>query len=316
MRGSSPRFLAWLVLGVLGSARIDASRPSPEKTVLRVQVATSLGAAFDGLARIFEAAHPNVEVKTETGASLLLARRVLDLGSRPDVIAVADPEVFDELLLPEHVITGYVSFCGNRLGLLYGPHSKHAKDLTVENWHVVLRRPRIRVGRADPDAAPAGYRTLMLFDLAESHYGVPGLASELRHAAPEESIRSSLAQLAALVEAGELDYVFDYESSAKSRKLGFFALPAEIDFSDPSKATHYARVTADVAGRSPGERMAARGAPIRYAAAIPSAAAEPRLALEFLRLVLGPRGREVLKEMGFLVYPRGIPSGRAPAVEP
>jgi len=46
------------------------------------------------------AAREGVRVEQETAASLELARKVIDLGGEPDVVALADVAVFSELLMP------------------------------------------------------------------------------------------------------------------------------------------------------------------------------------------------------------------------
>jgi len=38
---------------------------------------------------------------------------------------------------------------------------------TAQNWPEILARAGLRLGRADPDTAPIGYQTLMVWQLAE-----------------------------------------------------------------------------------------------------------------------------------------------------
>jgi hypothetical protein len=45
--------------------------------------------------------------------------------------------------------------------------------------------------------------------------------------------------LAGLLSAGELDYIVDYESLARSQKFKFIQLPPEIDLGDPMQAAAY-----------------------------------------------------------------------------
>jgi molybdate/tungstate transport system substrate-binding protein len=292
--------LALVSLALLALLALRSREAAPATTRLSVLMATSLGPSFDVLRREFEAAHPGVTVAIEPGGSLLLARKLLDLGAPCDVIAVADAEVMDEVLIPGKRVASYRVLCGQRLGIVFSERSRFASEINGENWHEVLRRPGVNVGRADPDVAPAGYRTLLAFALAEKRLGIPGLARDLEQAAPARFVRGNLAALAGLLDSGEIDYAFDYESTAVTRKLRFQRLSPELDFSDPALAAHYAEVAVEVAGTKPGERRTVHGSPARYAVAIPAGAANPALAADFLALLASPGAASVLEAHGFI----------------
>ncbi|GAI80720.1 unnamed protein product, partial [marine sediment metagenome] len=65
--------------------------------------------------------------------------------------------------------------------------------------------------RSDPNQDPCGYRTLMVWQLAEDYYNAPGLYDKL-HGAAGELIRPKEVDLIALLESGDLDYAFEYSS--------------------------------------------------------------------------------------------------------
>ena len=147
------------------------------------------------------AAREGVRYDQETAASLELARKMIDLGGQPDVVALADVAVFCELLMPAHA-RWYVVFGRNRIVLAYTPRSKFADEINASNWRNVVQRPGVEVGRADPNTDPSGYRTLLVFQLAERHYREPGLAARLLAAAPPRNVRPREAGQVALVEGG------------------------------------------------------------------------------------------------------------------
>src|SRR6185436_3171486 len=62
--------------------------------------------------------------------------------------------------------------------------------------------------------------------------------------------------LVALLQAGELDYIVDYESLARANHLRYIRLPAEIDLGDPARAAQYARVSVRVPRRARRRRAA------------------------------------------------------------
>jgi molybdate/tungstate transport system substrate-binding protein len=267
-----------------------ATPAQPRDTVLvfsAASLARPIRAALDSFAR-----RTGAVVQQENGASLELARRITELGRVPDVIALADQEVFPQLLVPR-AASWYVRFARNRMVLAYTDRSAGASELRADSWTRLLLRPGVRVGRSDPTLAPVGYRTLLLYRLAEAHYRIPGLASRLEARTPPALIRSNASELVALLQAGELDYIVDYESLARANRLRYLTLPAEIDLGDPARAAAYARAAVRVARRT--DTASHAGAPIVYAASVPRAAPHRAAGLRFLQYLLSPAGQTVLR---------------------
>jgi molybdate/tungstate transport system substrate-binding protein len=227
------------------------------------------------------AARTGTVVQRESGASLEHVRKITELGRIPDVLLLADDEVFEQLLIPKYT-SWHAQFARNRLVVAYTARSKHASEITPENWTQIVRRPDVQVGRTDPNLAPVGYRTLILFKLAERFYKQPGLASLLFAAAPERNIRPNAAELAALLAAGELDYIYDYESVAESNGFRFIDLPDAIDLGDPKRAAEYATDSVTVRGSSRGSTVTFKGQPILYGLSIPQSAPHRAAAERFL----------------------------------
>jgi molybdate/tungstate transport system substrate-binding protein len=272
--------------------------------------AGSLAKPFSDLLKAFKARHPDVAPAQENSGSLEAARKLTDLGKIPDVIGVADYGIIPKLLIPKHA-SWYASFARNSMVLIYTDQSIGAKDINGRNWWQVLLRPDVRAGHSDPALDPNGYRTLMVFQLAEKFYQQPGLAARLDRAFPPKYIRPKEADLTALVQAGELDYSWSYASIAQTAGLRYVQLPAEIDLSDPKLADWYAQVSV----RLPGARRAGRdsiefrGEPIVYAMTIPTDAPHPRTAEAFVRFVLSPEGQAILKTDGFTLLEKPLLAG-------
>jgi len=53
---------------------------------------------------------------------------------------------------------------------------------------------------------------------------------------PAKNIRPKSVELVALLQSGELDYIYEYRSVAEQNKLNFLVFPPDIDLSDPAKA--------------------------------------------------------------------------------
>lgn len=230
----------------------------------------------------------------ESAGSLELARRLTDLGKSADLVALADEDVFPRLLMPA-TVTWYARFARNRLVLAHGANAKGIPEAEGGGWRAVLQRPEMETGRADPDLDPAGYRTLMLFQLAERHYAEPGLAKRLEASAPRRNVRPKSAELVALLQSNELDYAWMYESSARGARLPFVRVPSEIDLGDERLAAAYGAARVRVVGAAPGDTLEMTGAPIHYGLSIPAAAPHAARAGDFVRFLFSAEGQRVLR---------------------
>jgi molybdate/tungstate transport system substrate-binding protein len=213
------------------------------KDTVVVFIAASLTNAIRPQLDSFSAA-TGVTILTESGGSMEHVRKLTELHRIPDLLLLADDEVFPKFLAPNYT-TWWADFARNRMVVAYTGRSKASGEIGDSNWFRVVTRPGIEVGRADPNLAPVGYRTLSMFLLAELRYGQQGLAKRLAENAPPRNVRANAAELAALLAAGELDYIYEYESVARAQNFRFVPMPAEITgrpvtyaLSIPIKAPH------------------------------------------------------------------------------
>jgi molybdate/tungstate transport system substrate-binding protein len=252
-------------------------------------LAVPLKTVFDS----FAVSHPAV-LQQENAGSLETARKLIDLGKTPDVIALADYDIFPRLLMPKHT-TWYTIFARNRMVLAYSATAKGAHDLTATNWWQVITKPGVEVGRSDPNLDPAGYRALLVFQLAEIEYRHPGLATALQGTASARDVRPKSADLVALLQTGELDYAFVYESTAQDAHLSYMSLPAHLNLGEPADSAFYARASVRVVGATPKDTIEIKGAPIRYGLSIPTAAPHPTAAKQFVDYLLSPTGVRIMR---------------------
>jgi molybdate/tungstate transport system substrate-binding protein len=252
-------------------------------------LAIPLRAALDSFA-----AREHVTVEQENAGSLETARKLTELGKVPDVVAVADYEVIPLLLIPSHA-TWYAKFARNRMVLAYGDRSRGASEITTDNWWQVVTRPGVQVGRADPSLDPNGYRTLLVWQLAEQYYKQPGLGARMLATAPARNVRPKEADLVGLLQAGEFDYIWSYESIAQGVGARYVTLPAAIDLSAPSDSAAYAVASVRVAGKTPRDSITLRGQPIVYAFTVPKAAPHPAIAAKFAAYLASADGKRVLR---------------------
>lgn len=228
------------------------------------------------------AARTGTVIQRESGATLEHVRKITELRRTPDLLLLADADVFPRYLVPKYA-SWYADFARNRMVVAYTPRSRYAKEINPSNWMQIVTRPDVEVGRSDPDQAPVGYRTLIMFGLADLYYkGMPNIGGALLTHAPPRNVRSNAADLAALLGAGELDYIYDYQSVAESNGFDYVRLPNAIDLGDLGLAKFYARSHATIRGSKRGETVIVSGEPIVYGLTIPRAAPHAATARNFL----------------------------------
>jgi molybdate/tungstate transport system substrate-binding protein len=259
---------------------------------LLIYVAASLTRPIQPVLDTFSA-RTGIVVQRESGASLEHVRKITELHRVPDLLLLADVEVFPQLLIPRYA-TWYAEFARNRMVVAYTKRSKYADEINRNNWMEIVRRNDVEVGRTDPDLAPVGYRTLIMFQLAQRFYAVPGLAKSLIETAPKRNMRSNAGALAVLLAAGELDYIYDYQSVAESNGFSYVVPPDEINLGDPSRAHQYATASVRVRGATPGTQTEFKGQPILYGLSEPLHAPHPDAASKFLAYLSSP---DVVKQL-------------------
>lgn len=255
-------------------------------------LARPLKAALDTFAR-----REGVLIEQESAGSLESARKLTELGKIPDVIALADADVFPGYLVPQHV-DGYVEFARNRMVVAYTDRSRGSGEINSRNWTAILARADVEVGRSDPELDPNGYRTLMVWQLAERVTNTTGLVDRLTARAPARNVRPKEADLIGLLEAGELDYIWSYESIAKAMKFRYVLLGDSVDLSNATLEDFYGQATVTVRGATAGTRVTFIGKPIVYAFAVPRQAPHAVIANRFAAFLISSEGQDILRREG------------------
>ena len=290
-----------------------------EQTVLKVLPAGSLLQPFEEVEKAFEAEHPDVDVQVEGHGSIQVIRQVTDLHRPIDVVAVADESLIPDLMFRTDPTTGrnftdtYTPFATNAMVIAYTNKSRYADEIISQNWYQVLSRPDVRVGISNPMLDAAGYRSIMVTLLARRYYQnatlfpvligshfTPSLVVQdeggiatvtlpevLRPSDEKLVIRDGSIFVLSHLEAGGIDYAFEYRSVAEGHDLKWVSLPPEIDLSSPDYAEEYGKVRVILGF----QRFSAigqdrTGQPIVYAVTIPNNAPHRELAQEFADLVV------------------------------
>lgn len=299
--------------GFILAALLCASTILSAKDKIVVFHAGSLSVPFAAIESAFESKYPEYDVLREAYGSRTAARNITELKKPCDVIATADYKVIDELLIESGNATYNALFATNSMVIMYTPKSKFANEINNQNWFNVIQRAGVNYGHSDPNADPAGYRTMLVWKLSELFYKKQGLFDSLVKNRPIKNIRPKETDLLALLESGQLDYLFIYESVAKQHKMPYVKLPAQIDLSDPAKDGEYKKVFFDITGKKPGEIDRQYGEAIVYGLTIPknqNSPQNPKGAELFASFVLSKEGLEIMRANAHNPLPSVVIKGK------
>ncbi|MFO7792343.1 MAG: tungstate ABC transporter substrate-binding protein WtpA [Candidatus Saliniplasma sp.] len=309
------KILAIICILILASA-FFAGCTENEKETLKVYHAGSLSIPFDEMKKKFEEEHPDVEVRNEGAGSVATIRKVTDQGKKPDVVAVADYTLIPDMMYDGDKADWTVRFAKNRMVMAYTEHSNYNDEIDTDNWYDVLDRTDVKYGFSNPNDDPCGYRSQMVTLLAESHYGDDtiferltedhtGITAEGNNISVPSSldgtidtsevmIRSAEVDLMGALEAGEIDYLYIYQSVAEQHEgVEYIQLPEAIDLSSVEYAENYGKVTLT---RGSGDKSV--GKPIVYGITIPSTVSEKELAVEYVKMLIDETGQDILTNKG------------------
>jgi len=175
--------------GFILAALLFASTILSAKDKIVVFHAGSLSVPFAAIESAFESKYPEYDVLREAYGSRTAARNITELKKPCDVIATADYKVIDELLIESGNATYNALFATNSMVIMYTPKSKFANEINNQNWFNVIQRAGVNYGHSDPNADPAGYRTMLVWKLSELFYKKQGLFDSLVKNRPIKNIR-------------------------------------------------------------------------------------------------------------------------------
>jgi len=314
------RYLCFGIACCLLVALPACGRSGAQKEPLAIFYASSLEGALARWSEMFREGE-GIEVRAEASGSQDAARKVSELGRAADLVLVADYHIIEWLLVPS-CAQWQILFAGNEIVLAHSEQSRHAAELTADNWREILLRPDVRVARADENLAPIGYQTLQAWMLSDLAAGIPttdtqrSVAAQLRARIPPSLVRPDVRSLAALLGL-QVDYVFLFRNIAHEHNMKYLRLPDSINLSNPDRAADYARAAVTIVKSTrgaAGETVVVRGSPIFYGLTIPTSARRPDVAERFVKMILSDAGQNVLEDLGFSVPrpPRALGFEAAP----
>ncbi|MCX6306249.1 MAG: tungstate ABC transporter substrate-binding protein WtpA [Bacteroidetes bacterium] len=284
-----------LILGVI--ALCSGFGQQPVSGDLVIFHAGSLSVPMKEIAAAFKKINPEVNILMESAGSVECARKITDLNKPCDIMASSDYKVIDNILIPK--FAGWnIKFVSNEMCIVYTEKSRYASQINAKNWYEILLKKDVAYGRADPNADPCGYRSLMTIQLAEKHYRKPGLAGLLT-AKDQNYMRPKEVDLLAVLESQSVDYIFLYKSVAIQHNLKYLVLPSEVNLKDPKFTDLYNSAMVSINGKEPGQKVTMKGEPMIYGVTMISAAQNKPAALAFMQFLLSKeQGIKILENNG------------------
>ncbi|MBN2808611.1 MAG: tungstate ABC transporter substrate-binding protein WtpA [Deltaproteobacteria bacterium] len=299
MKFASVRVTA-VVLSLLLWPAFFAAGPAAAEPGSKVVIfhAGSLTVPLAAMEKAFEAAHPDIDILREAGGSRQCARKITDLHQPCDIMASADFSVIDRMLIPGNA-SWNIRFATNQMVLCYTDRSAFAQEIGPETWTDILGRKEVVWGHSDPNLDPCGYRALMVIQLAEKAFSMPGLYQRLLANRPLANVRPKAVELVAMLENGGMDYAWEYRSVAVQHKLKFVSMPDQINLSSYALDPFYQQAKVEISGKRPGEKIELSGKSITYGVTLLDQAPNRAAAILFLDYLLDPAGgMKILAEMG------------------
>ncbi|MFO7815201.1 MAG: tungstate ABC transporter substrate-binding protein WtpA [Halanaerobiales bacterium] len=286
--------LLLIFLTINFNSNLQAQAISGELTIFH---AGSLSIPFKEMEKVFEEKYPRVDVKREADGSRTTVRKVTDLERKADLVASADYTVIEELMIPEYT-DWYISFATNEMVIMYTPYSKYKEEINSDNWYNILLKEDVEYGHSDPNADPCGYRSQLVWKLAENFYNKENLHNDLDKGCPPNNVRSKETDLIALLESGSLDYIFIYRSVAEQHEMPFVILPDRINLKTNKYSDYYKKAEFEVNGKKPGEKITKVGQPMVYGITIPNNSPNKEAAQQFVEFVVSKEGQKILSDNG------------------
>lgn len=287
-------FLLSIIITALVTGCINDQ--SGRKKEIIIFHAGSLSVPFKQLADEYEKRNPGVNILLEPAGSIVCARKITELNKPCDIIASSDYQVIDELIIPDYA-SWSMKFATNKIVIAFQEKSKYASEIDTANWTDILLRDDVTFARSDPDSDPCGYRSLLVFRLAERYYKKTGLAAKLG-SKNTEFIRPKEVDLVALIESRAVDYMFQYKSVAIQHNLNFIELPDRINLGNPGFNNIYNSVSVEVAGSSPDSKLSIKGDYINYSLSVLNSSVNKVAAIDFVSFLLSSEGNNIFRKNG------------------
>lgn len=308
-------WLSSLLSGLLlSSAQPALACVEPTTQQVIVWHAGSLSNAFGALYKTFTC-DTGIQVVDKAGGSVDLVRQITAGGQPADVLASADYLNIELFLKPEGYADYDIRFLESKMVLAYLKSALAAKDggagYTIDDgtafnppeaipnaaadWYTYLLKPDVTAGGSSPFLDPGGYRTAMIYRLAQSYYQVPNLYdSLLTHHVITAAISKEIA-----IGSG-YDIQFLYEGSAYAawktnpEDYRYVNLPDAVNLGSPALNDFYRQAEIVMPDLSGEDHVTVPASRVTYGLTVVKNAPNSANGVAFVKYLLGPIGQAAL----------------------
>lgn len=314
--------LAAIIVIIIAVLAIGAyaynSYSNQHKEVVTIYAADSLAQQLNATAKQFESQHPNVDVQIHYGGSSAMINQVTSLNKSADIVVSADYGLIDKNMMPKYTSFN-LKYASNDMVIAYTNKSKNSTQINATNWYQILGDSNVKFGFSDPNSDPAGYRAVMMMQLADNYYNESSIFSNLVAnntaitseqngtgyvvSAPSNinptskvMIRSDAAQLMPSLESGDIDYVITYKNIAEQQKssgVEYMELPGELSLSNTSYEPQLKQIKLKQFSDNANKTKNVTLTPIVYGVTVLNNAPQRQLAIDFVQLLLSPTGVQI-----------------------
>ena len=310
-----------IAVAAIGAYGYSTYSASSESGTIIIYAADSLGSQLNATAQEFKKQHPNVNVEIHYSGSQAAIRQITDLNKSADIMASADYGLIDQRLIPNYT-SWNAKYARNNLVIAYTNKSKNSSQVNSTNWYQIFNQSDVKFGFSDPNSDPAGYRAVMMMQLANSYYNsdifnslvaansaITSKANGTGYAISAPSnlnpnshimIREDAAQLMPSLESGALDYAIVYKNIAEQQKgsgVEYMELPGSLSLNDTQYEPDYKKISlveySD--SKDANKTKVIKLSPIVYGITVLNNAPQKQLATEFVQLLLSPTGTQIIQ---------------------
>ena len=248
--------------------------PYSSETIIQLIIkhAGSLSGVFNEINDEFKRLIQDIDILSGGGGSAALVRDVVN-GISCDILASADYNLIPELMYPRYADWCLI-FASSRMVLRYSEQSKYAGEINEKNWIDIIQRDGVTIWHSDPNEDPGGYRTLMVLQLAELYYKIPGLYKRLMTPEHDRILSRSNFQ------ESSFGYSFGYGLAGAKGNAKILELPDEINLSRPEFDGQYDQVKIDLSGNNAQGDFSLHGESIKFGLTIPNISGRQNLAAQ------------------------------------
>ncbi|MEB3756201.1 MAG: tungstate ABC transporter substrate-binding protein WtpA [Desulfurococcales archaeon] len=321
-----------ILLTIIGGyLLIPNQRANTEKNVeLTICNAGSLTIPLQKISEAYQN-KTGIRILLEPSGSVDAVRKVTDLHKNCDIVAVADYRLIPMYMYPNYT-KWYIAFASNKLVIVASHKTSINKNLTSILREIMEND--VKYGFSDPNRDPCGYRSIgviglislklhntsILEDLVINK--IPGSKYDYVNGTlniyipasftPKGNlvVRPKSIQLISLLESGEIEYAFEYQSVAIQHNLSYITLPEDVNLGNPSYEENYSHVTVHILTGTTMEKPITM-APIVYGLTVPTTAKHYKEAVDFVKYILQD-GKTVFNNLGQPFLEKPIGEGNIP----